>query len=111
MARRPAKLCRSACCEAEPYRNFRCALENGREEESKMMDNAFGEITERLRRSTVQVRASRASSGSGVIWNADGHVVTNAHVVRAGEANVELWNGRQLAAHVLKNDPRRDLAL
>ena len=76
-----------------------------------MMDNAFGEVTERLRRSTVQVRASRASSGSGVIWNADGHVVTNAHVLREGQANVELWNGRQLAAHVLKNDPRRDLAL
>jgi serine protease Do len=76
-----------------------------------MMDSAFGEVTERLRRSTVQVRASRASSGSGVIWNADGQVVTNAHVLRESHADVELWNGRRVAAHVLRHDPRRDLAL
>jgi serine protease Do len=76
-----------------------------------MVDNAFGEVIERLRRSTVQVLGSRVSSGSGVIWNADGQVVTNAHVLREGRANVELWNGRRIGAHVLKHDPRRDLAL
>ena len=75
------------------------------------MDDAFGEVTERLRRSTVQVRSSQASSGSGVIWNSKGHVVTNAHVLGEGPANVALWNGRQVVAHVLKSDPGRDLAL
>jgi serine protease Do len=76
-----------------------------------MMDNVFGEVTERLRRSTVQVRSSKASSGSGVIWNSSGQVVTNAHVLREEPANVELWSGRQVAAHVVKSDPRRDLAM
>ena len=76
-----------------------------------MVDNAFGEVTERLRRSTVQVHTSGASCGSGVIWNADGQVVTNAHVLREGRTRVDLWNGRQVAAHVLKRDGKRDVAL
>ncbi|HEY6389879.1 MAG TPA: trypsin-like peptidase domain-containing protein [Bryobacteraceae bacterium] len=76
-----------------------------------MVDNAFGEVAERLRRSTVKVHAGQAGSGSGVIWNADGQVVTNAHVLREGRAQVELWNGRQAAAHVLRRDRRRDIAL
>ncbi len=75
------------------------------------MGNAFGEVTERLRRSTVQVHTSGASSGSGVIWNADGQIVTNAHVLREGRTRVDLWNGRQVAAHVLKQDGKRDIAL
>ena len=76
-----------------------------------MVGNAFGEVTERLRRSTVQVRTSGASSGSGVIWNADGQVVTNAHVLRDGRTQVDLWDGRHVAAHVLKRDGKRDIAL
>ena len=76
-----------------------------------MVGNAFGEVTERLRRSTVQVHTSGASSGSGVIWNADGQIVTNAHVLREGRTRVDLWNGRQVAAHVLKQDGKRDIAL
>jgi serine protease Do len=83
----------------------------GPEEENEMVGNAFGEVTERLRRSTVQVHASRAASGSGVIWNSDGQIVTNAHVLRDGHAQVELWNGRQVTGHVIKRDRQRDIAL
>lgn len=75
-----------------------------------MVGDAFGEVTERLRRFTVQVHSGRAGSGSGVIWRADGQVVTNAHVLRSSPAEVEFWNGRRVAARVLKSDPRRDLA-
>jgi serine protease Do len=76
-----------------------------------MVDNAFGEITERLRRSTVQVHTSGAGSGSGIIWSSDGQIVTNAHVLREGRVEVELWNGRRLGAHILRRDHRRDVAL
>jgi serine protease Do len=71
----------------------------------------FGEVAERLRRSTVQVhsRAGRGS-GSGVIWSADGLVVTNAHVARGADLEVELWDGRRMPARVLGRDARRDLA-
>jgi len=70
----------------------------------------FGEVTEKLRRSTVQVRSGRNGSGSGIIWTTGGQVITNAHVVRANDIQIELWNGRQLSARLLKKDQRRDLA-
>ena len=70
----------------------------------------FGELAEKLRRATVQVRTPGQGGGSGVVWNRDGVAVTNAHVARAREAQVELWDGRSYTAQVIARDPRRDLA-
>jgi serine protease Do len=71
----------------------------------------FGEVSERLRRSTVRVSSGRRQGfGSGVIWNAEGLVLTNAHVATGHESQVELWDGRRVAARVTARDPRRDLA-
>jgi len=71
----------------------------------------FGEVAERLRRSTVQIHSRAArGSGSGVIWSNDGLVVTNAHVARGAGLEVELWDGRRLPARTIARDPRRDLA-
>jgi serine protease Do len=36
--------------------------------------------------------------------------LTNAHVARTAEAEVELWDGRRFGARVVARDPRRDLA-
>jgi serine protease Do len=73
--------------------------------------HGFGEIAERLRRSTVQVfsKGSRGG-GSGVVWKPDGLILTNAHVARTPETEVELWDGRRFDARVAARDPRRDLA-
>ena len=75
----------------------------------------FGEIAERLRRSTVQVsiggRGRQSSGGSGVVFQADGAILTNAHVARNDAPEVELWNGERFPARVLSRDGRRDLAL
>jgi serine protease Do len=77
--------------------------------------NAFGEVVEKLRHSTVQVKAHRNSGGSGVIWSRDGRIVTNAHVVESagpsGAVEVELWDGRRLPGHIVNRDRRRDLAV
>ncbi|HZT33635.1 MAG TPA: trypsin-like peptidase domain-containing protein [Bryobacteraceae bacterium] len=77
-----------------------------------MSPQEFGNASELLRRVTVQVRGpgSSAGSGSGVVWSADGLLVTNAHVTRGDHAAVELWDGRRLEAAVTARDPRRDLA-
>lgn len=73
----------------------------------------FGEVAELLRRSTVQViqhgRGERGA-GSGVIWTADGVIVTNSHVARGQKAQVELWDGRRFEADVTARDLRRDVA-
>jgi serine protease Do len=71
-----------------------------------------GEVTalvERLRRSVVVVRDGYGH-GSGVIWESDGLIVTNHHVVGHEAAEVELADGRRLTARVVGRDPRHDLA-
>jgi serine protease Do len=72
----------------------------------------FGEIAEQLRRSTVLVQSGGrgAGSGSGVIWSADGLVVTNAHVVLGSRVKVQLWDGRDFDAAIVSRDTCRDLA-
>lgn len=71
----------------------------------------FGEIAERLRRSTIQVFAhGHEGGGSGVIWNSSGRMVTNSHVARTARADVVLWDGRRLPARLVSRDVRRDLA-
>ena len=87
------------------------------------MRGTFGEVVEKPRRSTVQVktvqvRAHQTGSGSGVIWSQDGQIITNAHVVdgvgsstEAGRIEVELWDGRSVPGRIVKRDRRRDVAV
>jgi serine protease Do len=75
-----------------------------------MAIHGFGEIAEQLRRSTVLVYAGERGNGSGVIWSADGVIVTNAHVARAPQMRVQLWDGREFDAALVSRDTRRDLA-
>jgi serine protease Do len=64
-----------------------------------------------LRASTVAVHTGRgAGSGSGVIWSADGTIVTNAHVARTARVEVDLPDGRRVPGAVERRDDRRDLA-
>ena len=51
-------------------------------------------------------------SGSGFIWDAAGHVVTNAHVIEgASGATVQLADGRTFDARLVGRDPTHDLAV
>src|SRR5690348_1652404 len=63
-----------------------------------------------LRQSVVEVRTRGTGAGSGIIWSADGLIVTNAHVARTEHATIVLWDGRELDGVVTAHDPRRDLA-
>src|SRR5260370_17131897 len=70
----------------------------------------FGEVAEKLRRSTVLIRAGGRGCGSGVIWSSSGTIVTNSHVARGVQTTVELCDGREFRATTSSRDPRRDLA-
>jgi serine protease Do len=85
-------------------------LRNARIKANEMAITGFGEITEKLRRSTVEVRAGRRGGGSGVIWSSEGVIITNAHVAWGGQVSLRLWDGREFDAMVASRDPRRDLA-
>jgi serine protease Do len=71
----------------------------------------LSEVAERVQLSTVQVEESGRGAGSGVIWRADGAVVTNAHVVRRAGGRIRLWDGRVARASLVARDPQLDLAL
>jgi serine protease Do len=57
-------------------------------------------------------RGPSQSSGSGVIINADGYIVTNNHVVQGADVvDVTLFDNRSFKAEVIGTDPDTDLAL
>lgn len=60
----------------------------------------------------VQVRSGRGG-GAGIIWRADGRVLTNDHVLprRRDDIEVVLNDGRTLRATVAARNPALDLAL
>jgi serine protease Do len=76
-----------------------------------MFPPGFGEVAEKLRRSTVHISSGGRGHGSGIIIKSDGVVVTNAHVVQFGSLGVTLWDGRALPAEVTSRDLQRDLAI
>ncbi len=77
---------------------------------STQIEKELATVAERLRHSTVQVRSRRYGGGSGVIWNPDGLIITNFHVVPRERATVELSDGRIFEAVVTAQDPQQDLA-
>ncbi len=80
-----------------------------------MFPPGFGEVAERLRRSTVHVSSGGRGHGSGIIIKSDGTIVTNAHVapieMTFGRLTVTLWDGRSFPAEIASRDLRRDLAI
>lgn len=51
-------------------------------------------------------------SGTGIIWNEDGYIVTNYHVIHGAErATVTLWNNTAFDAILVGTDPSSDLAV
>ncbi len=70
------------------------------------METVVGDVG----RSLVQVRNHRGGAGAGTIWHSDGLIVTNSHVVREGELEIVLPDGKALAAKVLARDTKKDIA-
>jgi len=69
-------------------------------------------VAEALADSVVLVSVSDQSHGSGIVFDTEGRIVTNAHVVDdAVEVVVTLPNGREIAAEVIGVDVRRDVAV
>lgn len=74
------------------------------------ISSALAELSSEVARSVVLVRGSRGSSGSGVVWDQPGLVITNHHVVPGATAQLTLFDGRRVAAHVVRRAPALDLA-
>jgi putative serine protease PepD len=57
-------------------------------------------------------RPTQQGQGSGFVYDAEGRIVTNAHVVGGAQAiSVTFWNGRSFDATVVGTDASTDLAV
>jgi S1-C subfamily serine protease len=52
-----------------------------------------------------------AGSGSGIVWDKDGHVLTNFHVIKGAEQFSISLHGKTYHATVIGFEPRKDIAV
>jgi serine protease Do len=75
------------------------------------VSEAVAAIAAKARESVVLVYRN-GGNGAGVVWRADGRIVTNSHVVgNDGRAEIVLADGRKYIGIVAARHPTRDLAL
>lgn len=79
--------------------------------QAQEVTRALTALVDDVQRSVVQVRRSRQGAGAGVVWRADGIVVTNNHVIGRSRPHVILTDGRDLPARVVGRDPEVDMAV
>ncbi|MBI3970582.1 MAG: serine protease [Chloroflexi bacterium] len=74
--------------------------------------DALAEAVETAGRTVVRVDGRRRRPGSGIVWAADGLIVTADHVVERDEdLSVGLPDGHTVGATIVARDPGTDLAL
>jgi len=61
---------------------------------------------------TARAMEVPAGSGSGFIWDKEGHIVTNYHVVDGGASlSVTLYNQKTYPAKIVGGEPKKDIAV
>ena len=104
--------------EAEPRRSYADAVSRAAPAvvniyTARVVANAPAADNSLLRQNPARVRQRvEGSLGSGVILDADGHLVTNDHVIRgADQIRVQLADGRVATPTIVGTDPDTDLAV
>ncbi len=68
-------------------------------------------IYETVNPSVVNIQTDEGS-GSGFVWDTQGHIVTNFHVVHGAKTiKVTFWNDQEATAELVGEDPDSDLAV
>lgn len=76
------------------------------------LSNQFAEVVKNAGQSVVRVEGRRRIPASGIVWAADGLIITASHVVARDEGiTVGLADGSNLAATLVGRDPSTDLAV
>ena len=76
----------------------------------QQFNDGLAEVAAGAGQSLVQVSSGRRGAGAGIIWDAGGLIITNAHVVRRESPRVILPDERELSARLLGYDKFNDLA-
>ena len=72
---------------------------------------SLDELVRRVLPSLVIIRGRRWGAGAGIIWSADGLILTNNHVVGRRAPIVKLQDDGEYEPRLLARDPNVDLAL
>ena len=79
---------------------------------AQSLSDALAAAVEKAAQSVARVDARNHIPASGIVWSADGEILTADHVVRRDEnITVTLPDGSDHQAKILGRDPRSDLAL
>jgi len=79
--------------------------------QTTMIDDALAAVVQKVQRSLVVIQSGRYGVGAGVIWQPDGQILTNFHVISPGRPRVYLSDGREFPARLISQEPALDLAL
>ena len=78
----------------------------------KDLSDAMAQAVETVGESLVQVNARRRLPATGIVWSADGLIVTANHIVERDEnISVTLSDGETYDATLIGRDPQNDLAV
>lgn len=76
------------------------------------LSNNLAAVVEQAGSSVVRVAARRRMAATGIVWSADGHILTANHVVHRDEGiQVGLADGQTVAAALVGRDPSTDIAI
>ena len=79
--------------------------------EFRAMAAAMAAVVESAGQNVVQVNGRRRIPASGLVWSAEGVIVTANHVVRTEDVKIALPDGEGLKATLIGRDPAIDLAV
>jgi S1-C subfamily serine protease len=76
------------------------------------LSQSLASIIERVAPSIVRIEARRRHGATGIVWSAEGHIVTTHHALEnEGSITLGLADGRTAPAELVGRDPSTDLAL
>ena len=75
------------------------------------ISDAMADAVETAGKGIVRVEGRRRMAASGIVWSADGVIVTAHHVVEKDEITVGLPDGSEVKATLAGRDPTTDLAV
>ncbi len=84
----------------------RGALSEGEQATVQLFQNAAPSVVQVVSRTQTQI-----GSGTGFVWDQEGHIVTNNHVVEGQELMVKLANGDAVRAEIIGRAPQYDIAV
>jgi S1-C subfamily serine protease len=75
------------------------------------LSNTITGLIQSAKPSLVRLDTGRWTGSTGILWTADGYIITTAHSIKAQELEAILPGGKEVNASLVGRDPSTDIAL